>query len=177
MWPCRLFVLHPKPSGTHQPLPRQTGPQVTLNEPNEGLWVRQEFQKEIAANLLTIPLSAISGTLLLRSGQVSIDHFNAEILDEFPYPRSIFVPIDLPSSYERAVKSAARRALGPMGDIMERSGVAFTMRSIGARKVRAATSSGSANPAVADGEDDDDDSEQSVKSDGKEETRLTTSKR
>ena len=84
MWPCRLFVLHPKPSGTHQPLPRQTGPQVTLNEPNEGLWVRQDFQKEVAANLLTIPLSAISGTLLPRSGQVSIDHFNAEISDEFP---------------------------------------------------------------------------------------------
>ena len=72
----------------------------------------------------------------------------------------------MPANYERAVKSAARRALGPMGDIMERSGVAFTMRSIGARKGRAATSSGSANPAVADGEDDDDDSEQSVKSDG-----------
>ena len=99
MWPCPLFVFLPKPSGTHQPLPRQTGPQVTLNEPNEGLWVRQEFQKEVAANLLTIPLSAISGTLLIRSGQCSIDHFNAEISDEFPYPRSIFVPVDLPSSY------------------------------------------------------------------------------
>jgi hypothetical protein len=130
-------MLHPKPSGTHQPLPRQTGPQVSLNEPNESLWVCQDFQKDVAANLLTIPLSSISGTLLLRSGQCSIDHFNAEISDEFPYPRSIFVPIDLPSSYERAVRSAARRALGPMGDALERSGVSITMRSVGARKVRA----------------------------------------
>ena len=161
MWPCRLFVLHPKPSGTHQPLPRQTGPQVTLNEPNEGLWVRQDFQKEVAANLLTIPLSSISGTLLLRSGQCAIDHFNAEISEEFPYPRAIFVPIDLPAAYERAVKSAARRALGPIGDVLERSGVAFTMRSIGARKARASSAS-----AAAAEEEEDDDSVQSVQSDG-----------
>ena len=163
MWPSRLFVLHPKPSGTHQPLPRQTGPQITLNEPNEGLWARQDFQKEIAANLLTIPMSAISGTLLLRSGQVSIDHFNAEISDEFPYPRAIFVPIDLPTNYERAVKSAARRALGPMSDVLERSGVAFTMRSIGARKVRA-NAGANASAAAAAYEEDDDDSVQSVHS-------------
>ena len=164
MWPSRLFVLHPKPSGTHQPLPRQTGPQITLNEPNEGLWGRQDFQKEIAANLLTIPMSAISGTLLLRSGQVSIDHFNAEISDEFPYPRSIFVPIDLPTNYERAVKSAARRALGPMSDVLERSGVAFTMRSIGARKVRANAGANASAAAAAYEEEDDDDSVQSVHS-------------
>ena len=161
MWPCRLFVLHPKPSGTHQPLPRQTGPQVTLNEPNEGLWVRQDFQKEVAKNLLTIPLSAICGTLLLRSGQNSIDFFNAELSEEFPYTRPIFVPIDLPSTYERAVKSAARRALGPIGDVLERSGVSFSTRSIGARKVRA-----SAGAAGSTFEEEDDDSMQSVHSDG-----------
>ena len=159
MWPSRLFVL----SGTHQPLPRQTGPQIILNLPNEGLWARQDFQKEIAANLLTIPMSAICGTLLLRSGQVSIDHFNAEICDEFPYPRAIFVPIDLPTKYERAVKSAARRALGPMSDVLERSGVAFTMRSIGARKVRA-NAGANASAGAAAYEEDDDDSVQSVHS-------------
>ena len=159
-------MLHPKPSGTHQPLPRQTGPQITLNEPNEGLWVRQEFQKEVATNLLTIPLSAISGTVLLRSGQCSIDHFNAEISDEFPYPRSIFVPIDLPSSYERAVKSAARRALGPMSDVLERSGVSFTMRSIGARKAHRASAGAIASATAAYEEEEDDDSMQSVHSDG-----------
>ena len=95
---------------------------------------RQEFQKDVAASILCIPLSAISGTLLLRSGQCSIDHFSAEISDEFPHPRFIFVPIDLPSSYERAVKSGARRALGPIGDVLACSGVAFTMRCVGARK-------------------------------------------
>ena len=108
-------------------------------------------------------MSAISGTLLLRSGQVSIDHFNAEICDEFPYPRAIFVPIDLPTNYERAVKSAARRALGPMSDVLERSGVAFTMRSIGARKVRA-NAGANASAAAAAYEEDDDDSVQSVHS-------------
>jgi hypothetical protein len=125
------------------------------------LWVRQDFQKEVAANLLTIPLSSISGTLLLRSGQCSIDHFNTEISEEFPYPRAIFVPIDLPAAYERAVKSAARRALGPIGDVLERSGVAFTMRSIGARKACASSAS-----AAAAEEEEDDDSVQSVQSDG-----------
>ena len=126
-------MLHPKPSGTHQPLPRQTGPQVILNEPNEGLLVRQDSQKAVAANVLTIPLSSICGTLLIRSGQGSTDYFNAAISEEFPYPRSIFVPIDLPTTYARAIKSAARRALGPLGDVHERSGVVFTMRAIGAR--------------------------------------------
>ena len=143
-------MLHPKPSGTHQPLPRQTGPQVILNEPNEGLLVRQDSQKAVAANVLTIPLSSICGTLLIRSGQGSIDYFNAAITDEFPYPRSIFVPIDLPTTYARAIKSAARRALGPLGDVHERSGVVFTMRAIGARgaEKKGATAEG--------GEDNDD---------------------
>ena len=143
-------MLHPKPSGTHQPLPRQTGPQVILNEPNEGLLVRQESQKAVAANVLTIPLSSICGTLLIRSGQSTIDWFSAAISEEFPYPRSIFVPIDLPLTYARAIKSAARRALGPMLDVQERSGVVFTMRAIGARgaEKKGATAEG--------GEDNDD---------------------
>ena len=143
-------MLHPKPSGTHQPLPRQTCPQVTLNEPNEGLWVRQESQKAVAASVLTIPLSSICGTLLTRSGQGSIDYFNAAISEEFPYPRSIFVPIDLPLTYARAIKSAARRALGPMLDVQERSGVVFTMRAIGARRAEK-------RGATAEGGDDKDD--------------------
>ena len=143
-------MLHPKPSGTHQPLPRQTGPQVILNEPNEGLLVRQDSQKAVAANVLTIPLSSICGTLLIRSGQSSIDYFSAAISEEFPYPRSIFVPIDLPLTYARVLKSAARRALGPLLDVQERSGVVFTMRAIGARgaEKKGATAEG--------GEDNDD---------------------
>ena len=36
---------------------------------------------------------------------------------------SAFVPIDLPCAYEKYLKSAARRALGPAGDSLERSGV------------------------------------------------------
>ena len=93
----------------------------------------------------------------------SIGHFNAEISDEFPNPRSIFMPIDLPGSHERAVKSSARRALGPMGDVLERSGVAFTMRCACARK---SSSSGTANNKGG-GEDDKDDDEsvQSVQPD------------
>ena len=60
------------------------------------------------------------------------------------------MPIDLPGAYERAIKSAARRALGPMLDVQERSGVCFTMRAIGARgaEKKGATAAG--------GEDDDD---------------------
>ena len=143
-------MLHPKPSGTHQPLPRQTGPQVILNEPNEGLLVRQESQKAVAANVLTIPLSSICGTLLIRSGQSTIDWFSAAISEEFPYSRTIFVPIDLPLTYERAINSAARRALGPMLDVQERSGVCFTMRAIGARGAEK-------KGAIAGGEEDDDD--------------------
>ncbi len=84
-------------------------------------------------------MSSISGSMLIRSGSVSIDHFSAEVSDHFPYPRSIFVPIDLPPNYERAVRSAARRALGPVGDIMEKSGVAFVMRCIGARSAVASS--------------------------------------
>ena len=143
-------MLHPKPSGTHQPLPRQTGPQVILNEPNEGLLVRQESQKAVAANVLTIPLSSICGTLLIRSGQSTIDWFSAAISEEFPYSRTIFVPIDLPLTYARAIKSAARRALGPMLDVQERSGVCFTMRAI---RARGAEKKG----AIAEGGEDDDD--------------------
>ena len=50
-----------------------------------------------------------------------------------PYSSRVFVPIDLPASFEKFLKSAAKRALGPAGDSLERSGVEFQIRTIGAR--------------------------------------------
>ena len=80
-----------------------------------------------------LPFVAINGCLLARAGQQPIDFFNAEVSDAFPFPFPIFVPIDMPSYYERFVKSAARRALGPQMDTQEKSGVVFAMRCIGLR--------------------------------------------
>lgn len=97
-------------------------------------------------------LRASPGTMEAPGSEASVDAFNAEISDSFPYPRSIFVPIDLPPSYERAIKSAARRALGPSSDWSERSGVGLVMRCIGAR----ASSSGGGG---AEEDEDDDASE------------------
>ena len=67
------------------------------------------------------------------------------------------MPIDLPLTYARAIKSAARRALGPMLDVQERSGVVFTMRAIGARGAEK-------KGAIAGGEEEDDDDVVSVQS-------------
>ena len=91
------------------------------------------MQKDIGQKLMVLPFSPINGTILIRSGQASVDHFTAEMADQFPYPRAIFVPLDMPAEYERAVKSPARRALGPAGDLLEESGEAFHMRTIGVR--------------------------------------------
>ena len=89
----------------------------------------------MSQEVMSLPFVSINGCLLTRSGMQPIDHFNADVSDSFPFPRPVFVPIDLPVYYARAVKSAAWRALGPMTDAQEKSGVVFTLRSIGVRAV------------------------------------------
>ena len=60
----------------------------------------------------------------------------------FGYPRTIFVPIDVPAMYDRILRSAAKRALGPSTDMRERSGVEFELRTIGGRKIEEAHEEG-----------------------------------
>ena len=137
-----------------------------------GVWTKllstkpsQEFQKTVASNVQMLPFVSINGCVLIRAGQQPVDHFNAELSDAFPFPRPIFVPIDMPKYYERAVKSAARRALGPAADAQERSGVVFTMRCIGARSTTVEEdaaqdvedSEGDVEPAAGKAEGDPDD--------------------
>jgi hypothetical protein len=106
----------------------------------KGAWTKvlckqptKEIQKDIGEQIMILPFSPINGTILIRSGQVPIDHFNAEFAEQSPYPRAIFVPLDMPVEYEHAVKSAAHRALGPSRGLLEKSGVSFSMQTIGVR--------------------------------------------
>ena len=79
-------------------------------------------------------------------------------------PRTLFVPIDIPSTYEKHLKSGARRALGPTSDANDRSGVAFTMSCIGAREHSSSIEETKENDKDSDDADDEpdepDDSEQ-----------------
>ena len=136
-----------------------------------GLWTKvlstkptKEFQKKVSDELMMLPFVAINGCILIRAGQQPIDHFNAELSDSFPFPRPIFVPIDLPPVYARAVKSAARRALGPSADAQERSGVVFTMRCIGARTHDTGNEEGEGRQ----GEDMSEDEDEFAQADGEE---------
>ena len=49
------------------------------------------------------------------------------------FPRTLFVPVHVPPEFMRYLRSAAARSLGPKADTMERSGVEFQMRTLGAR--------------------------------------------
>ena len=82
-----------------------------------------------------VPLTPITGTLLVRNSRARLDKFFDEMGNNFParYEKTLFIPIDVPAKLARAMRSAASRALGPDGDHQEKSGVEMIMRSIGGR--------------------------------------------
>ena len=78
-------------------------------------------------------MTPIVGSALIRYGSQLPQFFDTDLDKSMPYSSRVFVPIDLPASFEKFLKSAAKRALGPAGDSLERSGVEFQIRTIGAR--------------------------------------------
>ena len=95
----------------------------------------KEQQKTFGQSALTVPVTPITGSLLLRTCHVSLEIFNEEVSRVFPasYQKTLFVPIDIPPAYERAIRSAASRALGPPSLRSEKSGVEFHFRAVGGR--------------------------------------------
>ena len=71
-----------------------------------------------------------------------------------PNRSCVFVPIDVPPAFEKFLKSAAKRALGPSGDARERTGVEYQIRTIGVRP-----GPDEAEQQEGDDESDDDDDE------------------
>ena len=114
----------------------------------------KEFQKHLAQKVQLLPVTPITGSLILRSCYVSLESFNTDVAQTFPakYQKTLFVPIDLPKIYEARLKSAAARSLGPSAR-NERSGIEFQFRAIGGR---------------ASSDDDDEDKQQKKKRDGEE---------
>ena len=92
------------------------------------------LSQALAASVKNLPMTSIIGTALIRTGGASIEWFSEALQNNMPYPRTLFVPIDLPPQSKKHLLSAQRRALGPLADDMERSGVEFTMRTIGVRQ-------------------------------------------
>ena len=108
----------------------------------KGSWSKQlclspdkAFSTELASKIAALPMTSIVGSALIRSGGAHIENFTEVMKASMPYPRTLFVPIDLPSTLKKHLVSAQKRALGPLADDLERSGVEFTMRTIGARNV------------------------------------------
>ena len=80
------------------------------------------MQKELVTKFQTLPMTPIVGSLLVRCASGKADKFFDTCSNWMPYSRSIFIPIDVPAIYEKCLRSAARRALGPVGDLRERTG-------------------------------------------------------
>ena len=130
----------------------------------------QEQQKTFARSILTVPVSPITGSLLIRGAHVRLDVLHGEIADNYPsrYEKSLFIPIDLPTAYARCMKSAAARALGPMSNRNDRSGVEMVFRAVGGSRAGGdddEEESKKKNPGEGDEEeseeeDDQDDGEQ-----------------
>ena len=95
----------------------------------------QEMQKKLATNVKVVPVTPITGSLILRSCHVSLESFNTELAKSFAakYQKTMFVPVDVPRAYERAMRSAAARSLGPSSVRSEKSGIEFHFRSVGGR--------------------------------------------
>ena len=109
----------------------------------------------MASKLSCLPMTPIVGSALIRYGFQTCQFFDVDLANSMPYRSSVFVPIVLPSSYEKFLKSAAKRALGPAGDSLERSGVEYQIRTIGARG--SAQDSGQDKDDEEKSEDDEDD--------------------
>ncbi len=90
-------------------------------------------QQELANSVQGLPMTSIVGSALVRHGSATCQFFDGTMGKSMPFAASIFVPIELPSSFEKFLKSAAKRALGPTGDSRERPGVEFQIRTIGCR--------------------------------------------
>ena len=73
----------------------------------------------------------VVGHILIRNSHMNIETLHAELGKTHVHRRMICVPVDVPSSYVRYLRSAASRSFGPNEE--EKSGVDFTMRTIGRR--------------------------------------------
>jgi len=122
---------------------------------SKGRWAKtllhqpeKKWQEELAQQVLAAPMVPIVGTVVMRTGGVNMWEYHQKIGNKMSQPRTLFVPIDLPPQYEKFVKSGARRALGPISDHNDRSGVMFSMTSVGAHenavRVEEATTQGNA---------------------------------
>ncbi len=99
----------------------------------------QQQQKDSAKNVAQIRVTPITGGLLGGAAHTRLDDFFHELYKNYPppkYEKTLFVPIDWPPAYDRAIKSATSRALGPLADREERSGVQFIFRAVGGRGAR-----------------------------------------
>ena len=117
----------------------------------------QAAQKELAENIKRLPMTPIVGSVILRSGGSSIHHLEELLRPAMPYTSEIFVPIDIPATLEKHIKSGARRALGPIADHMEKSGIQYHVRTIGAR---GADKLSTAAPVTQENQKEEDDNEE-----------------
>ena len=74
----------------------------------------------------------VVGHVLIRSCQTNVEKLHAELATTHCHRRMICVPIDVPRKYARYLRSAASRSYGP-GEDLDRSGVDFSLRTIGRR--------------------------------------------
>jgi hypothetical protein len=74
----------------------------------------------------------VVGHVLIRSSQHNVEALHTELAVTHAHRRMICVPIEVPASFFRYLRSAASRSFGPNDD-SERSGVDFSMRTIGRR--------------------------------------------
>ena len=81
-----------------------------------------------------IPATPIIGNVLIRPCQQgSIQKLHEHLEDTHKHLLSICVPISVPHTYWRHLRSAASRSAGPHDDV-EKSGVDFQVRTIGCEK-------------------------------------------
>ncbi len=72
------------------------------------------------------------GHVLIRGCQMNVEPLHSALTSTHCHRRMVCVPIEVPSKFARYLKSAAARSHGP-GEDGERSGVDFSMRTIGRR--------------------------------------------
>lgn len=98
----------------------------------------------------------VVGHILIRSSQHNVEALHTELSVTHMHRRLVCVPIEVPNSYLRYLRSAATRSFGPNEDA-EKSGVDFSMRTIGRRTEKPKEVGDGDRGDTSESDDDEDD--------------------
>ena len=127
------------------------------------LAMSKSVQEDLAKAIKILPATPVVGSVLIRSGNQSVDVLESCLKNTHAHRRSMVVPVVVPEKDMRYLRSGVRRANGPNDD--DASGIDFVSRTIGKRHFNEETGTAVDQEGEDLGADDGADGEESDNAD------------